>query len=197
MRNTVLWLFALMLGPAAVQAQSRITVTLYDIAGLRPEVREAMKKETTRIFDAAGVSLEWVDCELAGKPVNLAECSQPSSPSRLMMQLVPGANKQKPKSSGMSVLQNGVGVFFCLYPDRLLELSRDANWEFGDLLGHAAAHEIGHLLLGTADHTAAGIMRARWETEDLRKLSHSGLVFLPGQLNRALVASQNRSGSRH
>jgi hypothetical protein len=37
--------------------------------------------------------------------------------------------------------------------------------EHGRLLGYAIAHEIGHLLLGTTDHTRVGLMRGRWTHE--------------------------------
>lgn len=182
MRNTSFWLLSLVFGLVTLPAQPRITVTLFDIAGLQPDTVETMKKEAVRIFDSAGVTLDWLDCERMGKPMNLAECSKPSGTTRLMLQLVSGINKAKPRISGFATLQNGSGVFACLYPDRIKELARDTNWDLGDLLGHAAAHEIGHLLLRTTAHSSAGIMRAKWETEDLRRLSNHGLVFLRGQL---------------
>lgn len=180
MRNTFYWLFSLALAPLPIEAQ--VTVTLFDLAGLRAETVETMKSETSRIFLAAGITVNWVDCERAGMPLNLAECARPLGATRLMLQLAPGANKAKPRSSGFATLQNGAGSFACLYPVRVQDLAIDTNWEFGDLLGHVAAHEIGHLLLRTDAHSPAGIMRARWETDDLRRLSHRGLVFLAGQL---------------
>ena len=36
------------------------------------------------------------------------------------------------------------------------------------ILGHAAAHEIGHLLLGSNSHSPFGLMRARWSGQDLQ-----------------------------
>lgn len=164
-------------------AQPRITVKLYDTAGIRPEIREEMRKETSKIFQQAGVELEWVECEVAGPPVNMAACGQPLSSDRLMLQLVPGSNKQNPRATGMAIIQPGSSFYACLYPERVKNLAKDANWGFADLLGHAAAHEIGHLLLESTHHTPAGVMRARWETEDLRRLTHNGLAFLNGQLD--------------
>jgi hypothetical protein len=73
------------------------------------------------------------------------------------------------------------------------ELASKASWEFGDLLGHAAAHELGHLLLRSDAHSPAGIMRASWEVKDLWRLPHAGLIFLPGQL-RAVQAVLARQG---
>jgi hypothetical protein len=186
MRRTIPWLMMVVAG--SLQAQTRITITLFDISKLDPQVRETMKKDATRIFLEAGVGIEWLDCEIAGKPLNLAECSQPTGQARLMLQLFPGENRTNRKTTGMAVIQGEASVFACLYPDRVFALARDAGWQFGELLGHAAAHEIGHLLLRSSRHSPAGIMRANWETEDLRKLSHAGLTFLPGQLDPVLTA---------
>lgn len=189
------WLCAAVLPAVSAQAQPRITITLYDIAGVGREIREAMKAECSRIFLAAGVELNWVECEVAGTPVNSPECSRPLGPARLMLQLAPRTNKHHPKASGLAVIQNGSGVYACLYPERVMQLAQDAKWDFGDLLGHAAAHELGHLLQGSATHSWAGVMRGNWETEDLRGLSHGGLMFLPGQLRPYLQRLQPRNTS--
>jgi hypothetical protein len=166
-------------------AQATVTVTLYDIAGLPAATREAMKAEAGRILRQAGVRIGWVDCEIAGQPVNLHACAGPLGAGRFLLQLLPGQNRRNPRASGAATIQKGSSVYACLYPERVRDLARDANWDFADLLGHAAAHELGHLLLDSAGHSHAGIMRARWETEDLRRLSHDGLIFLPGQLAAA------------
>lgn len=138
--------------------------------------------EASRIFEQAGWGLVWVECETAGAVREDPDCGQPSGAGRLMLELAPGADKQNPKATGMAIIQGEASVFARVYPERIRELACDAGWRFAELLGHAVAHEIGYLLLQSAAHTSAGIMRARWETEDLRKLSHSGLIFLPGQL---------------
>ena len=46
-----------------------------------------------------------------------------------------------------------------------------------DLLGLAMAHEIGHILLRSANHSAAGIMRAQWLPKDFRDAENGLLVF--------------------
>lgn len=177
--------------PLAASAQTHLTISLYENAGLRLGIVNGMKKETSRIFQAAGVTIEWLDCELAGTPelANLSACSVDLGPARFMLQLVSGTNKGKPKAAGIAMIEDGSGVFACLYPDRVQELAGESNWEFADLLGHAAAHEIGHLILGTSAHSSAGVMRARWDIQDLRRLSHEGLTFLPRQLGTVRTAT--------
>jgi hypothetical protein len=66
---------------------------------------------------------------------------------------------------------------------------RDSNWDFGDRMGHSAAHELGRLLLRADSHAEAGLMRGRLEARDLRRLSHAGLIFLPGLLREVRTAA--------
>ncbi|MEZ5356728.1 MAG: hypothetical protein R2762_29165 [Bryobacteraceae bacterium] len=159
-----------------------MTIALYDSAGIARQARESMKEEAAKIFLEAGVELVWLDCEVAGRFLNYTQCAQPLGPHRLMLQLVSGSKKNTPTVTGMAFTQGEASVFACLYVDRVRELALESNWEFGELLGHAAAHEIGHLLLRSSGHAPAGVMRAPWEVKDLRRLSHSGLIFLDGQL---------------
>jgi hypothetical protein len=44
-------------------------------------------------------------------------------------------------------------------------------------LGLTMAHEMGHLLLQSATHSLAGIMKARWPPEDLRAAERGNLTF--------------------
>lgn len=191
MKHTTLCLIALAALASPLAAQTRLTINLYDSTTLRASDRQAMKQETSKILQQAGLEVEWVECELAGQPLNQPECARPLGAGRLMLQLAPGSNKKNAKATGMALIQPGLSVFACLYPDRVKDLAKDANWDFAELLGHAAAHELGHLLLESNNHSPAGIMRARWETSDLRLLSHSGLIFLSGQLDslRTLTSS--------
>jgi hypothetical protein len=137
------------------------------------------------IFREAGVELEWLDCQTAGQPS--ADCLRPLGATRLRLELFPGRNKKSPSLAGVATIRSGSSVLACVYPETVHELAAKVSWDLGELLGHAAAHEIGHLLLRTAGHSPAGIMRASWEVKDLWHLPHSGLVFLPGQLKKVQV----------
>ena len=45
------------------------------------------------------------------------------------------------------------------------------------ILGHAMAHETGHLLLWSKSHSSTGIMKASWSREDLREIAMGHLAF--------------------
>ena len=48
---------------------------------------------------------------------------------------------------------------------------------FGTLLGHVLAHEITHVLEGVPRHSDGGVMKARWDRNDLKCLVHHPLHF--------------------
>jgi hypothetical protein len=71
----------------------------------------------------------------------------------------------------------------------------------GTILGAAMAHEIGHVLLGSNEHSRMGIMKACWGPLEFRCLATKGLHFTPDNqdairssaLNRMHVAQQGRN----
>jgi hypothetical protein len=56
------------------------------------------------------------------------------------------------------------------------------------------AHELGHLLLGSNGHASQGIMRPRWQHEELVKAAMGTLVFTPEQAQR--MSARVRVGTR-
>jgi hypothetical protein len=79
-----------------------------------------------------------------------------------------------------------------VFHDRVKQLAEGGMVSHCQALGHAMAHEIGHLLLGTAEHTSRGIMRARWEREDLRDAARRCLVFDAQQAQRLRAEVRRR-----
>jgi hypothetical protein len=60
------------------------------------------------------------------------------------------------------------------------------------ILGHALAHEIGHLLLGSNSHSPKGIMRADWGEGDLKKAMLELLRFSRDEAGRIRAAVSAR-----
>jgi hypothetical protein len=54
----------------------------------------------------------------------------------------------------------------------------------GELLGCVVAHELGHLLLGTASHSSTGLMSAVWQDPELQQVVRGNLFFSLGQGER-------------
>jgi len=49
------------------------------------------------------------------------------------------------------------------------------------ILGHAIAHEVGHLLLNRQVHSPHGIMRGEWGFADFRDMTEGMFLFTPQQ----------------
>lgn len=84
-----------------------------------------------------------------------------------------------------------------VYVDRVDWLAQQARADRGTLLGRAMAHELTHLLLGSNDHTAAGLLRDRWTAEELvRNRPEDWQLTAAQRLSaRARLAKASVSGS--
>jgi len=79
------------------------------------------------------------------------------------------------------VPKEGVAAWVTSSILRIETLAADGDASLPDILGHAMAHEIGHLLLGPS-HSPAGIMRAEWTRKDLESAARNELSFTPQQM---------------
>ena len=82
---------------------------------------------------------------------------------------------------GDPTADDGKGVYCDVFLEPMEELQQIYAVSLDSLLGHVAAHEIAHLLLGLHSHTASGLMRARWGLQTMEEMKRSGLEFNSAQ----------------
>ena len=87
-----------------------------------------------------------------------------------------------PLGDAMVDRQSGAGVLATIYFDRVLWLAHQAGADSRVLLGSAIAHELGHLLLATTSHGPAGLMRALWSQDEVRRGHSSDWTFAPTEI---------------
>ena len=159
---------------AAPRQQAAVAVRTYNYAtGAGDQMSEA-RSEAAHIFKGAGISLEWIECRVPGSGAGAA-CTEPLLVGRdLMLRLVDRAPVPGDRvvALGESMLdreqRGGVLMTIDLFPVRAV--AEKTATAVSTLLGRAIAHEIGHLLLGSAEHPRLGLMRALWSHEELRGL---------------------------
>ena len=159
---------------AAPRPHAAVAVRTYNYAVVGIEQMSEARSEAAHIFKSAGISLEWIECRVPGDGAGAA-CTEPLLVGRdLMLRLVdrrpsPG---ERVVALGESMLdreqRGGVLMTIDVFPVRAVA-ERTAT-AVSTLLGRAIAHEIGHLLLGSAAHPRVGLMRALWSHEELRGL---------------------------
>jgi hypothetical protein len=90
--------------------------------------------------------------------------------------------------------QASASVFY----DRVEELAKGGTAPVAVILGHVAAHEIGHLLLGSNSDSSLGLMCSRWSRSNLGLANDGQLHFLQGEVVSIQKEVQRRamSGAR-
>jgi len=92
------------------------------------------------------------------------------------------------------------GDMASVFYGRVEDFASDADFNGNEMpliLGDVMAHELGHLLLGTNSHSPAGIMRANWDREHVRRAFRGCEIFSPQEsaLIRATVARRTPNAS--
>lgn len=147
----------------ASQARAAVRVRLSDMAQVSPRVRDAAIDVATQALSSA-VQVSWRD--RAG-----ADARQPGELIIRLLRSSESTPRPMRFALGEAVIDvsTGVGVFATIYVDRVEQMAEISKSNVAVLLGRAVAHELGHLLLGTNDHGAGGLMRANWTPENVRR----------------------------
>lgn len=70
----------------------------------------------------------------------------------------------------------GAGTTISVFDDRLTAYMYPyKRGERSKIMGHVLAHEIVHVLEGVSRHSASGLMKAHWTTQDAQQITGTGL----------------------
>ena len=173
---------------------SRLTVHYYNEAKVSRNALVVAVATADHALRQAGVTAHWVDCYTA------ATGSCKSDVGSAFIELTISApSDQTPAlkgtsnfTMGLSLLpENGTGVYAKVLWNRVTRFAKAHDIPVALVLGNVMAHEIGHLLMNTATHSPAGIMKAGWSGRDKSLLSRGAMSFQghEGALMRCQLAS--------
>jgi hypothetical protein len=162
-----------------------VVVRVYDNTGLPDAVRRTSLTRAAEIFARAEVEIGWVHCP--------ARCGRAPSPDQLILRVTRSPATAIGLGSSLidPVLQ--AGRLATVYVDQVDAMARRSNTDRVAILSRAIAHEIGHLLLGTTEHTRSGLMRGIWTAEELRRNQGEDWQFSPFQ--RTLIRARIAAGT--
>jgi hypothetical protein len=189
----LLLLLALAGNAKTISAQtSALQVQVYDYTGLSPAALHEFVARTQGILASSGISLEVDACARGGTPCE----SHTGSSRQVVIRVVEDTGKSmknvRLEKLGMSVADHDGGTYATVFLKPAEEKASDANLPRIVVLAYAAAHEIGHLLLGDA-HCPQGLMKAIWNMNDFQAMAQNNLHFSPQQA-RELIS---RYGTAH
>ena len=202
MRRSVMWILALIASsptdPQAHDWERRIVVRLYATGNVSAASPQALSAAAT-ILEGAGVLVTWMSCE--SERHSEPACDSLVTSPDLLLRMIRSTDDSNRHwlALGFSLIdrQQHTGVLATVYVDQVASLARESGVDGSLLLGRAIAHEIGHLLIGTNQHSIKGVMRARWTRQDLQRDSPDQWRFTPADMmamreraERPLMASR-------
>jgi hypothetical protein len=180
----------------AATATVRVTVSVYNDAKVPAEAVASAEAAASRIFRHAGLEVKWIACAPSGDTTsNSPDCRRAAFPTHLHVRILSHSRNLAGSTLGISYLgADGIGCYSDIFFAPVTALHSSSGQEVGSILGYVMAHEIAHLLLGTNSHSVVGIMKARWQAEDLRSAKKGELLFslAQSQTMRERLASAGR-----
>ena len=165
----------------------KITLRVYDYAGLPAGLLSQALNHTEMIFEDAGVAVARIVCT---NDESLKVCNQAPDPLNIALRIVP---KPVP-GADYGTLGYASGPYITVNYSRVEQFADHADVYLDRILGCVVAHELGHVLLGADSHSATGIMAAHLTDKELPLIRVMFIGFLPFQKERirAYVLSQAR-----
>ena len=153
-----------------------VRVRVYRSTQIRNEALRLALGVAEATFAAADIHVQWTVCEPG-------ECNTPPAQAERLVRLVRRARGEHRdlRCLGDAFIdpQQRSGALATVYVDQVVEVARRSRVDHARLLGHAIAHEIGHLLLGSVTHGASGLMREIWSQKELRAGRTGDWALLP------------------
>jgi hypothetical protein len=145
--------------------------------------------EVSQILAVAGVEVIWPpgpsDASEANRSYQHATGSlnrQTDGRDYLVVKILRGfPDACLPGALGFSLPEARFGSHAMIFFNRIERVSASADIDPATMLGHAMAHEIGHVLLGSTEHSPSGIMKARWGLSDYQNAAKGCIRFTPSQ----------------
>lgn len=173
---------------AADILRPRLVVRTYALTTIAAPDLERARHEATALLDLAGIEVAWISCDGEAPSAVPVRCGTPLKRDEVAVRLVrlPRAPAGREQSLGESLIdrQQGSGTLATIYVDRVEWLARAACADVPTLLGRALAHELGHLLLGTRDHSPSGLMRPLWTRDEVRRQAPRDWQFTRADASR-------------
>jgi hypothetical protein len=178
-----------------------IDVFTNNYAQVSDRTLEEAEAVATRVLSIAGINTTWHRSgENEGGSKLGPNRSRPEARPRVFLLIIPRTMAARwalgVADVGFAILPGTgrTGTMAYIFYHRVEELAATGDVSASQILGHAIAHEIGHLLLNTPRHSDVGIMQADWQFEQMQLLRRGWLLFTDEQAHqmRAGVLERRR-----
>jgi hypothetical protein len=114
----------------------------------------------------------------SGQAGTVEACQQPLGPGDFVIRFLAGAprpaNTARGRVLGESIAARSMGSYINVYPIAVPNTNPKRKAE---IIGHTIAHELGHLLLATENHSTDGVMKTNWSERDWQLMEAGSVRF--------------------
>jgi hypothetical protein len=143
-------------------------------------------------FSAAGLASQWRICAIRQSPTEPEDpmCEGITKANEFLLRINHGPEagtelQHSPAALGYAVvLPERRGIVATVHSARISALADRTGVDEATLMGLVMAHEVGHLLLGTTEHTGRGLMRAKWKLNVWSISEHTAWRFSADEVAR-------------
>ncbi len=179
----------------------QLHITVYDKSNLPAQNMHELIQDLRVIFQHANIEIHWVSGTRDADEATLVTYANIVSKEQerrlacrarrdLAVGIVGSAPSPIPKPVlGFALPFASEGINVQVYRDHIAAAALIRNVPESDLLAHAIAHEIGHVLLRSSVHTASGLMAGVWKGRQ----ATGSMFFTPEEATR-IRASLNGVG---
>ena len=159
--------------------EGRPAIRVCNVAQVDAAILQQAKQTAGQIFSHAGIELRWMDC--LGRGNDASVDGRPPAAHEIVLRII-RQTKQSIDATGQFVAGQAIrpapevsGGMISMFYERTEMVAEQLRYQYPELklkaargivMGHLMAHEIGHLLLPTPAHAAAGIMKAELDSRD-------------------------------
>ncbi len=165
-----------------------VTVRVYNYAEASHVTISRAESEAGRIIGATGVAVLWLDCLAPRDPSPSQhagrDCGGPVSGATLVLRILPRSSPANATFRDTMFGYADGSALASVFLGRIEDFARSVDGDGAEtpaILGHAVAHELGHLLLGTMSHSPTGVMCGQWDGSYLRRALMGRQAFSPEQ----------------
>jgi hypothetical protein len=175
--------------PAKILQPLRLCIHVHNPANASSRILDKATERAAETLTAAGVEIVWQfrpadepGASMTDQHAASAQKHEPDLRDYLVIRILPRfPDYCLPGVLGYSLPDARFGPHVVLFFNRIERASLLNDVDVATVLGYAMAHEIGHVLLGSSEHSPGGIMKARWSMLDYENAAEGYMRFTPQQ----------------
>ena len=189
---------------AASKERPIINIVTSSYAQISDRTLEEAEAAATRVLSIADIETRWRQCQGSEARSNAGPTPcRFETGATLFLLIIPRAMAahwaSRTTSLGLAIIpgRGKKGDMAYVFYHRVEELAATGEASAGEILGHAMAHEVGHLLLNSNTHSDVGIMQPEWRDGQMGLLRSGRLLFTDIQarhMRAAVVVSERETG---